>query len=164
MTSKRIFDLTADPTPAEESLFKTSLSGGSGSRKVTLAELAAFFPAVLKSATGLFDFKSTAIKGAIVSINEQTGTTYELVLDDGGKLVTLDNAAAVTLTIPDSGTVAYAIGERIELAQLGAGQVTIASAATINSKDGLVALTGQYSGATLTQTAVDVWLLVGDLA
>ena len=164
MTSKRIFDLTADPTPAEDSLFETSLAGGVGSRKVTLAELAAFFPEIFKSATGLFNFKSTAIEGALVAINPQAGTAYELTLDDSGKIVTLDNAAAITLTIPDSGTVAFAIGERIELAQLGAGQVTIASAATINSKDGLLALTGQYSGATLTQTKIDEWLLVGDLA
>ncbi len=164
MASKRIFDLTADPTPAEDSLFETSLVGGTGSRKVTLAELAAFFPEIFKSATGIFNFKGTKIEGAVVTINPQIETTYELVIEDSGILVTLDNAAAIVLTIPDNGTVAFQIGDRIEIAQLGAGQVTIASTATINSKDGLVALTAQFSGATLTQTKVDEWLLVGDLA
>ena len=33
-------------------------------------------------------------------VNAQTGTTYTLVADDNGKLVTLSNAAAIAVTIP----------------------------------------------------------------
>ena len=34
------------------------------------------------------------------AINTQTGTAYTLAASDAGKLVTLTNAAAITLTVP----------------------------------------------------------------
>jgi hypothetical protein len=34
------------------------------------------------------------------SVNAQTGTTYTLQASDNGKVVTFDNAAAITLTVP----------------------------------------------------------------
>lgn len=96
--------------------------------------------------------------------NDQTGTTYTLVLTDAGKIVTLSNASAITLTIPTNASVAFPTGAIINLEQLGAGQVTVGGAGvTINSKDGNKKLSGQYSGAYLRKTATDTWLLVGDL-
>jgi hypothetical protein len=38
----------------------------------------------------------------LVGFNTQTGTTYTLVLDDKDKMVTLNNASAITLTVPPS--------------------------------------------------------------
>ena len=56
-------------------------------------------------------------------------------------------------------------GTFIDLAQIGAGQVTVApgSGVTINSTPGLK-ISAQYGGATLTQTAANTWLLVGALS
>jgi hypothetical protein len=98
--------------------------------------------------------------------NDQTGTTYTLQLSDAGKLVTLSNAAAITLTVPDNATEAFTAGHRIDLVQLGAGQVTIdpAGGVTVNAKDGNDKLAGQYSAASLVYQGSDVWLLIGDLA
>ncbi len=97
--------------------------------------------------------------------NTQTGTTYTLVLTDSGKMVTLSNASAVTLTIPANASVAFPVGTEIDLLSLGAGIVTVAiTSDTLNSKGGKVTLTGQYSGATLKKTATTTWVLVGDLA
>lgn len=99
------------------------------------------------------------------SFNAQTGTTYTLVIGDAGQIVTLSNASAITMTVPTNASVAFAIGTRIDLIQIGAGQVTTAAAGgvTINSTPGLK-LSAQYSGATLLKTATDTWILAGDLS
>jgi len=100
-----------------------------------------------------------------VSINAQTGTTYTTVLADESKLVTLNNASAITVTIPANSSVAYPVGTKIDFAQLGAGQVTFAGAGgvTVNATPTLK-LRDQYSAATCIKIATDTWLLVGDLA
>ena len=96
--------------------------------------------------------------------NAQTGTTYTLVLTDAGKMVTLTNASAITLTIPTNASVAFPVNTRIDLIQYGAGQVTVAGAGvTINSSGAKLKLTGQYSGASLWKKATDTWVLIGDL-
>jgi len=97
--------------------------------------------------------------------NAQTGTTYTLVLADEGKLVTLSNASAITLTVPPNSSVAFDVGTYIDLAQIGAGQVTVAqgSGVTVNATPGLK-FRAQYAGATLRKTATDTWLLFGDLS
>ena len=97
--------------------------------------------------------------------NAQTGTTYTLVLADAGKLVDLNNASAITLTVPLNSSVNYPVGTRIDLLQSGAGQVTVAGAVgvTINSKGAALKLTGQWSAATLVQRSANLWVLVGDI-
>ena len=97
------------------------------------------------------------------SADTQTGTSYALVLTDAGKLVTLSNASAITLTIPASSTVAWIANTRIDLLQLGAGQVTFstASGVTLNSSGGLTKSAGQYAGQSLLYVATNTWVLVG---
>jgi hypothetical protein len=98
-------------------------------------------------------------------LNAQTGTTYTLVLTDAGKLVTLDNAGAITLTVPLASSVAYAIGTSIDMVQIGAGQVTVAGTGgvTVNATPGLK-FRAQWSAATLLKITSDTWVLVGDLS
>jgi hypothetical protein len=100
-----------------------------------------------------------------VSVNTQTGTTYTTVAADASKLLTLNNASAITLTIPPNSSVAYAVGTKIDLLQLGAGQVTVAggSGVTVNATPTLK-FRSQYSGASCIQYAADTWILAGDLA
>ncbi len=107
------------------------------------------------------------VTGSIVSeiaINAQTGTTYTLVLGDQCQLVTLDNASAVTVTIPPNSSVAYPTGTKIDLLAKGAGQVTVAegSGVTVNSAQSLK-LRAQWSAASAIKLATDTWVLVGDL-
>jgi hypothetical protein len=104
--------------------------------------------------------------GALITRNAQTGTAYTLAASDGGKLVTLTNAAAITLTVPVNSSVAIPVDTRIDLLAGGAGTVTVSPAGgvTVNSKDGNLALTGQWSAATLIKTATNTWVLIGDLA
>jgi len=100
-----------------------------------------------------------------LSINAQTGTTYTFVIGDANNtLVTASNASAITVTVPPNSSVAYPVGAILQLAQGGAGQVTIAagSGVTINYTPGLK-LRAQYSVASLVQTATNTWLLSGDV-
>tara|TARA_B110000503_G_scaffold141367_1_gene234677 strand:+ start:391 stop:780 length:390 start_codon:yes stop_codon:yes gene_type:complete len=98
--------------------------------------------------------------------NAQTGTTYTLVLTDAGKLVTLNNGSAIALTVPTNASVAFDIGDQINLLQLGAGQVTVAGDAgvTVSSEGTKLKLKDQYAIGTLVKTGTDAWVLVGNLS
>lgn len=100
-----------------------------------------------------------------VNRNAQTGTTYTLVLADAGKIVDLNNASAITFTVPPNSSVAFPVGTRIDIIQTGAGQVTVAAGVgvTINSKGAALKITGQWSAATLIQRSANLWVLVGDI-
>jgi hypothetical protein len=104
-----------------------------------------------------------------LSINEQTGTTYTLVLADNGKFITSSNTSAITVTIPPSTSVAYATGAQVNIIQKGAGQVTISqgSGVTIRSTGATATapkLRAQYSSATCIYEGSDIWYVVGDIA
>lgn len=107
----------------------------------------------------------TLVADSVVETNNQTGTTYSLVLTDAGKVVELNNAAAIIVTIPTNAAVAFPIGTVIELWQQGAGQVSVAAAVgvTIRSSGGFLKLYGQYASASLRKRATDEWVLIGDL-
>jgi hypothetical protein len=98
------------------------------------------------------------------TLNAQTGTSYTLALTDLAKLVTLTNAGAITLTVPLESSVAFTIGDRIDLLQRGSGQVTIVGAGgvTVNGTPGLK-LRAQWSSATLIKLDTNSWVLLGDL-
>jgi uncharacterized protein YndB with AHSA1/START domain len=102
-----------------------------------------------------------------LGFNAQTGTTYTLVLADAAnKLVTLNNAAAITVTIPPS---IFSAGQQVNLQSIGAGLTTFAAGAgvTITSTGASAAapiLRAQYSGATVICVASDTFTVIGDLA
>lgn len=102
-----------------------------------------------------------------LTLNAQTGTTYSLVIADATyKLVTLSNAAAITLTVPPS---LFAIGDTINIQQIGAGQVTFAAGAgvTITSTGATSAapkLRAQFSAATVVCTASNTFTVIGDIS
>jgi hypothetical protein len=100
-----------------------------------------------------------------MTLNAQTGTTYTLALSDAHKLVTLSNASAITLTVPTNSSVAFEIGDQVNLLQLGAGQVTVSgSGVTFRSEGSKLKLKGQYAMATLVKIDTDTWVLVGNTA
>lgn len=57
------------------------------------------------------------------TVNLQTGTTYTLTTGDDGKVVELNNAGAITLTVPNS----LPQGFSCLIVQAGSGQVTVAA-------------------------------------
>ena len=101
-----------------------------------------------------------------LEFDAETGTTYTLVAGNLNQLVTLNNASAITLTVPPS---VFSAGDVINIAQIGAGQVTLAEGAgvTITSTGATAdapALRAQYSSASIICTAADTFLVVGDIA
>jgi hypothetical protein len=110
---------------------------------------------------------TAAIATAVQTVTKNTQTnSYTLVAADAGKVVELNKGSGVTLTIPTNATVAFAIGTRLEIHQVGAGQITVAGAGgvTVNSPGGKLKVTGQFSSAYLRKRATDEWELTGDIA
>lgn len=102
----------------------------------------------------------------LVGFNTQTGTTYTLVIGDKDKLVTLNNASAITLTVPPS---VFSANDIVNIAQFGAGQVTLAQGAgvTIQSTGATTTapkLRMNKSSASIICTASNTFLVVGDIS
>ena len=101
-----------------------------------------------------------------LTFNAQTGTTYTLVAGDLNKLVTLSNAATVTLTIPNG---VFTTGQQINIQQLGAGQVQIRNdGTTVLTSTGATStapnLRAQFSAATIICTSSNNFTVIGDLS
>lgn len=149
---------------------------GSSNAIVVNYTTASGLPAALSNVNNTSDANkpvSTAQAAAIlvaqqtsVGYNAQTGTTYTLVIGDAGKLVSMSNVSANTLTVPPNSSVAFPLYSRIDLAAYGAGQTTIAAGVgvTIRSTAAKLKLNVQYSGGTLIKIGTDEWMLFGDLA
>lgn len=145
----------------------TGLSGGGSSGAVTLS-IDTAVTADLSTAQTLTN-KTLTSPLINLGINTQTGTSYTTVLADNGKLVTLSNAAAIAVTIPPNSSVTYPVGAQINMAQLGAGQVTVSggSGVTIVSTGATASAPkarAQYSTLTAVQTSTDNWLIMGDIS
>jgi hypothetical protein len=98
--------------------------------------------------------------GFSLDINARTGASYTLLPSDNGKVVTLNNATAITLTVPAG----LGAGFNCVVIQLGAGAATFtASSTTIHQRQSLTATAGQYAVARLTAYAADTFALSGDL-
>jgi hypothetical protein len=95
------------------------------------------------------------------TLNAQTGTSYTVLSGDVGKLITLTNGSPIALTVNTG--LGLTAGQRIDLFQNGAGQVTVGGTATFRSTPTLK-LRAQYSAATLICLGTDTFALVGDLA
>jgi hypothetical protein len=100
-----------------------------------------------------------------ITFNAQTGTTYTLVASDLNKLVTLSNASAITLTVPNG---VFTTGQQINVQQIGVGQVTIVSdGTTVITSTGATStapkLRTRYSAATIVCTSSNNFTVIGDI-
>ncbi len=138
-------------------------SGITALKNVQIATGAAAGSVLTSDASGNATWQAPTANGKVLP-NVQTAS-YTLALADAGAAVEMNNASALTLTVPPFSSVAFAVGTIIEVFQRGAGQVTIAPGAgvTIRSASGNNLRT-QYSVATLRLSATNEWVLAGDLA
>ena len=122
---------------------------------------------VLSKTSGTdMDFTWVEQDDTTLAFNAQTGTTYTLVASDLGKLVTASNASAITITVPPS---VFVAGNQINVAQLGAGQVTFSQGAgvTIVSAGATASapkIGKQYAAVTIICTSSNNFLIVGAVA
>jgi hypothetical protein len=119
-----------------------------------------------KASNTNMDFTWIEQDDTTLSFNAQTGTTYTLVAADLGKLVTLSNAGAITLTVPPS---VFTTGNIINIQQIGAGQVTFAQGAgvTITSTGATSTapkITSRYGAATVICTGSNTFTIIGGLS
>ena len=75
----------------------------------------------------------------------------------------MNSASAITLTVPTNASVAFPVGEVIQVCQYGVGQVTLspASGVTLHYASSLTTR-AQYSVVTLRQRAANEWIVGGD--
>jgi hypothetical protein len=110
---------------------------------------------------------AAAVATLNVTFNAQTSTTYSLIAADANnKIVTLSNAGAITLTIPNG---VFTVGQQINIQQIGAGQVTVVSdGTTVITSTGATstapALRAQFSAATIVCTSSNNFTVIGDIA
>src|SRR6478609_8578869 len=113
------------------------------------------------SSTNTTQLATTAMvqttRGLLLGINAQTGTAYTLVLADRGKLVTMSNAAASTLTVPPNSSVAFSTGTEVEVANIGTGPVTLTPGAGVTLL-GNIQILPLNASARLVKTATDTWV------
>jgi hypothetical protein len=97
---------------------------------------------------------------AVSTTVQEKSSNYTLLASDAGSYIYV--TAAATITIDD----VLAVGETVNIISTTAGTVDFAAGAgvTLYSKDSLVTLTGQYSGASVTKKASGAYFIIGDLA
>jgi hypothetical protein len=158
MANTKITELTelTTPTGVDIVAIVDDVAGTPSTKKVTVTNLMGQASA---SNLSSYDFNGNAISNFDASINDQTGTTYTLVTGDNGKVVVLDNASAVTVTVPSG----LGVGFNCSCVQKGAGQVSFnASGTTINNRQSHTKIAGQYGAASVVAYAADTFILAGD--
>lgn len=113
------------------------------------------------------DGADTITLGFARTVNNQTGTTYTLVLADAEALVTANNASGCTITVPANATVAFPVGTTINFQALHASAtLTLAAAGgvTLNSAGAKLKSNGQFTVLAITKTATNTWAVYGDRA
>lgn len=93
------------------------------------------------------------------SVINDISTAYILGLSDVNDIITLNNAAAVSFTVPTNAVTAIPIGSIVHLVNLGAGVVTIGGAGItfIQNIGGLTMAQGDSR--TLKKIDTDTWVL-----
>ena len=95
-----------------------------------------------------------------VGFTANTTTSYVLTAADRNKVVTLSNASANTVTIPNG---IFSIGDSVNIQQIGVGQTTVLNDGTTSFTGTGTKLRTQYSAATIICTGVNTFTLVGDI-
>lgn len=142
---------------------------GSGASLTSLAGSA--ITAGTVGSTQIADSSITAAKlasgtpraGYNSTINAVAGS-YTLVASDLGKLVEVSSGSACNLIIPTD-SVAFTTGDRIDIIQTGAGQVTLVptGGVTLNTDSGKRKLLSQWAACTLIKRGPNSWVAIGNL-
>ena len=151
------------------STYVETVNGATGAiTNVAKTDTAQTFTAIQSFSAGLTAAGAT-FAGAVVAdayritsnaINAQVGTTYSLLDSDNGKIVTMDNASPITLTVPSG----LPVGFNTTVIQLGAGAVgIISSGTTLNSFEGKLNMAGQHAAVSIISYTSDVFNVAGGL-
>lgn len=150
--------------PAATVTAKGDLVGGTGSGTVARVPVGSdglVLVASSAASTGLAYVNPNSLP---LVTNVQTGTAYTLALADAGTVVEMNNAGAMTVTVPTNTAVAFPVGTVIELCRYGSGTLTVAAAVgvTLRNPSSLTARV-QYSTISLRKRGSNEWIVAGDL-
>jgi hypothetical protein len=95
------------------------------------------------------------------AVENLQSSSYTCVLADAGKVVTMDNTSAATITIPPNSSVAYPVGTVINIARINSGTVALTAGAGVtltgNTATGQMAATEQLA---CRKRSTDTWFVV----
>ena len=102
----------------------------------------------------------TINESAVVTTVKDIAASYSILAADENTTLRSTSATAITITIPN----VLNVGERVDVIQFGAGQITFAagSGATLNSNGAKLKTQGQYAGVTVVCVASGQYVLVGN--
>lgn len=108
--------------------------------------------------TAILHANGSLLTGIVQSVNTQS-VGYTLVLTDAGKLIQIDSAGAVALTVPTNASVAFPIGTTIDVVstQTSTTTVTAAGGVTINTATDLIVNDNEMG--KLLKVATNTWVL-----
>lgn len=147
-----------------------TLAANSDTNLVSQKAIKTYVDAVLVAAKAYSDAALTTVNNTlttavtVVSENPQTGTTYTLVAGDNTKIVSMNNSAANTLTIPKD---TLPVGFTCQVISIGTGLTTLVKgdvSITTRSSGGKMKLTGQNSSLSIYCRAANDFIIVGDLS
>jgi hypothetical protein len=100
--------------------------------------------------------------GYKLDVNNQTGVTYTLVIEDEGDFVRMDNALENTVTVPNNNNVAFEVGTIILLRQVGEGTTVVnpGLGVTVNAPFDNYEISSTDFGVALVKVAEDEWDLI----
>ena len=128
------------------------------SASIPVADVLGAAPLASPTFTGDVTSAGASISGFDAALNDQTGTSYTLTSADNGKVVTLNNSSAITLTI----NTGLGDGFNCLIVQKGAGQITIAGTATRINRQSHTKTAGQYAVVSIVNIGNEQVIVAGD--
>lgn len=104
-----------------------------------------------------FNNLNTELTSAIPVTTRTTSGT--LVVGEANGIVEMNSGSALTITVPPNSAVAFPLQTIIEIAQIGAGAVTIAGGSGVTLRGGTLTTTGQWESLMLRKRATDEWVV-----
>ena len=100
----------------------------------------------------------SSVAPLLATVNAQTAS-YTLLLTDANAFITMNNASAMTLTLPNG----FPTGFQCTVAQLGLGQITLSAPGTLVTSALNKKTNVQGSGITVIVVAANTWMAFGDM-
>jgi hypothetical protein len=87
-----------------------------------------------------------------------TSTAYEFVAADAENMISFNNVGPITVTVPDDATLAFVVGTKIEIFNLGVGVVSIVGAG-VTFIENIGTTVPQGGSRTLVKVAANTWVI-----
>ena len=92
-------------------------------------------------------------------------SSYTITFDDVNTIITINSSSATTLSIPANSAVPLPIGTKLDVIQLGTGQITVnGNGYDLSSSTGYKKTANQHSVISLYKINANEWILGGDLS